>query len=123
MKISEMTNDQATDTLIRLAVPFGNICEDQETMKLLEDYNKIDDNVPLIRAVGIMLPQITTHLLKKHKEDLYEIIGALTFTSIEKVAKMKVTDTIKTLQESYDEVLRDFFTSSVNRIRKSGKKS
>ena len=28
MKISEMTNDQAVDALIRLTVPVSNICDD-----------------------------------------------------------------------------------------------
>lgn len=117
MKISEMTNDQATEALIRLSVPFGNICDDDETMKLGEKYFKLREELPVIKAIGSALPQITAHLLKTHKEDVYEIIGALTFKSKSEVAKMNFKETIKILKESYDDTLRDFFQSSAARMK------
>ena len=121
MKISEMTNDQATEALIRLSVPFGNICDDDETMKLGEKYFKSREELPIIKAVGGALPQITAHLLKTHKEDVYDIIGALTFKSKSEVAKMNFKETIKILKESYDEILRDFFQSSAERMKSTAK--
>lgn len=117
MKISEMTNDQATEALIRLSVPFGNICDDDETMKLGEKYFKSREELPVIKAIGSALPQITAHLLKTHKEDVYEIIGALTFKSKSEVAKMNFKETLKILKESYDDTLRDFFQSSAARMK------
>lgn len=116
MKISEMTNDQAADALIRLSVPFGNICEDEEAVKMIDEY-MVMKNLPVIKIIGKMLPQISGYLLKTHKADLYEIVGALTFKTKTAVAKMNFFDTIKVLKDSYDEVLQGFFTSSVQQMK------
>lgn len=109
MKISEMTNDQATDALIRIATPFENICNDDE---LVEGLDKISGmrKEPIIKVVGTLIPLFVKVGLRNHKQDLYEIVGALTFTPISKVGKMNFKETLKALQDSYDDVLRDFFS-------------
>ena len=112
MKISEMTNEQAADALIRLSVPFGNICDDEEALKMLDEYKAMGE-MPMIQTFGKLLPKFISYALKSHKDDLYEIIGALTFQTKEKVAKMNFVETIRVVRESYDEVLHSFFTSSV----------
>ena len=117
MKISEMNNEQAAETLIRISAPLGNICDDENTVKIIEDFSKIKD-IPMIQAVGRMMPQVTSYVLQTHKEDLYEIVGALTFKKSAEVAKMNFVETLKVLKDSYDEVLRDFFTSSVKQAAK-----
>ena len=121
MKISEMTNDQAAEALIRLAVPFGNICEDDEAIKLIDGYKDMS-NKPFIQTVGKLLPQITSYLLKVHKKDLYEIVGALTFKTAAAVAKMNFVETVKIVKDSYDEVLLSFFTSSVTQMKDTAEK-
>ena len=118
MKISEMTNDQATEALIRLAVPFGNICDDEKMVAMIDDFNKMK-NTPVVQTIGKMIPQVATYALKEHKNDLYEIVGALTMKTVAQVAKMNFFDTIKVLKDSYDEVLHGFFTSSVEQIKKT----
>jgi hypothetical protein len=122
MKISEMTNDQAAEAMIRLAVPFGNICEDEEAVKLIEDYKGMGDK-PVLYTIGKMLPQLTAYMFKKHKTDLYEIVGALTFTKVSAVAKMNFIETVNILRDSYDEVLKGFFTSSVKQMSNTAKES
>lgn len=109
MKISEMTNDQATDALIRIATPFENICNDDE---LIDGLDKLSGmrNEPIIKVVGTLIPMFVKVGIKNHRQDLYEIIGALTFTPVGKVGKMNFKDTLKALQDSYDDVLSDFFT-------------
>lgn len=118
MKISEMTNDQATECLIRISAPFGAICEDDEILTVLDEYNKMK-NQPFIKAVGKLIPKLVACALVKHKEDLYEIVGALTFKPIEAVAKDNFVQTVKVFRDSYDEVLKDFFTSSVEQAKKT----
>ena len=110
MKISEMNNEQAADAMIRLAVPFGNICNDEEALKIIDSFKNMEDQ-PFLVTVGKILPQVTGYLLKTHKEDLYEIVGALTFKSVQQVAKMNFMETVKTVRDSYDEVLAGFFPS------------
>ena len=122
MKISDMTNDQAADALIRLSVPFGNICNDEEALKMIEEYKSISD-LPFISSIGKLLPNLAAYMFKTHKFDLYEIVGALTQKKAEAVAKMNFFETIKILKDSYDEVLQGFFTSSVMQMKKSAEKS
>ena len=119
MKISEMTNDQATEALIRIATPLGTICDDEKMVELIEKYNGVNKGLPAIRAIGQILPDVATYALKEHKNDLYEIVGALTFQTREKVGKMKLFETIKVFKDSYDEVLHNFFTSSVKQIKQT----
>lgn len=122
MKISEMNNEQAAEALIRLSVPFGNICEDEEAMKMLDEYKAMSTQ-PFIQTVGKLLPQLIGYAFKKHKDDLYEIVGALTFKKREAVAKMNFVETINVLRESYDEVLKSFFTSSATQTEKTDSES
>lgn len=111
MKISEMNNDQATDALIRLSTPFENICNDPELIAALEKLGGMG-NEPIIKVIGTMIPDFVRIGLKSHKLDLYEIVSALTMTPASLVGKKNFKETIKALQESYDDILRDFFTSS-----------
>lgn len=119
MKISEMNNEQATETLIRIAEPIGNICDDEETAFLMRFISE-NGNIPLVQTVGKLIPKAIPFLMQKHKRDLYEIIGALTFQTVEQVSKMNFVETVNVCKESYDEVLANFFTSSVKQKRKSG---
>lgn len=122
MKISEMTNDQATEAMIRLTGPFNNICEDDEMLAFVDKLNGLkDDNTPFIKVLGRMLPQFVTLALKKHRQDLYEIVGALTLTPAGKVGLMNFKETIEAIRESYDDILAGFFTSSAQAMKKNAK--
>jgi len=109
VKISEMTNDQATDALIRISGPFESICGDDEVMNALDEISKLG-NEPMIKAIGKIIPLAVNMLLKKHRRDLYEIVSALTMTPLSAVGKMNFKETVGAIQESYDDILRDFFT-------------
>jgi hypothetical protein len=80
-------------------------------------------NTPAIQGIGRILPEFATYAFKEHKNDLYEIVGALTDQTAEKVAKMKFVDTLKVLKESYDDTLKDFFTSSIQQIKEAAEES
>lgn len=121
MKISEMTNDQATEALIRISTPLSNICDDEEMLSILDDLKALGD-MNLLTAIGKLLPKIVTYGLKKHKGDVYEIIGALQMTPTQEVGNMNFAETIKAFRDSYDDVLSGFFTDSVRQIRSKGKK-
>lgn len=117
-----MTNEQATEAMIRLSVPFGNICNDEQALKMVEEYQKMSEE-PAITTIGKMLPQIATYLLRTHKEDLYEIVGAVTFRKAAQVGQMNFLETIRVLRESYDEVMKGFFISSAQQMKDSVGKS
>ncbi len=121
MKISEMNNDQATDALIRIATPFENVCNDEEIMDALDKIGKMKD-VPFIKAIGFIIPVFINVGMKKHKHDFYEIIAALTMTPVSNVGKMNFKETVNALQDSYDDILRDFFTRTAIARRTRGRK-
>lgn len=115
MKISEMNVDQATDAMIRLAGPFSSICDDDDALKIIDEVrNTAKENPDMhpLRQVSKFLPKIVTFGLQKHKDDMYEIIGALTETPTGHVGKMNFLETIKAVKDSYDDVLAGFFTQS-----------
>lgn len=114
MKISEMTNDQAADALIRISEPFGVLCEDEALLEMINDYNAGQDK-PFIQTIGKLIPKLVAYLLKSHKGDLYEIVGALTFKTKAEVAGMNFVETVNAVKDSYDEVLKSFFTSSIKK--------
>lgn len=123
MKLSEMTNDQAIDTLVRLSVPMGNLCDDEQIADMIKRYQAIE-NIPVINVIGKFLPEIAACAFKKHKGDVLEIVGALTFQTKEKAGKMKFIETLKVLKEAIsDEDLRDFFTSFKGQIKGTEPKS
>ena len=122
MKISEMTNDQSTDAIIRIATPLSNICDDEKMLEIIDIIGKMGE-MSLLTAIGKVLPQIATYALKDHKNDVYEIIGALQMKSAEQVGKMNFAETIKAVKESYDDILAGFFTDSVASAVKKGRKS
>ena len=122
MKLSEMTNDQATDAIIRIAPAISNICDDKEMLTLIDDLGKMGE-MNLLTAVGKLLPKFTTLALKTHKNDLYEIIGALQMMPAAQVGGMNFAETIKAVRESYDDVLAGFFTDSVRSTGMKGRKS
>lgn len=122
MKLSEMTNDQAAEVMIRLADPVGAICDDEEAVQLIEDYKK-RYRMPLFYAVGKMIPTLVGYLLKKHKAELYEIISILSGEKNADVGNMNFAETVKILRDSYDETLSVFFRSSGSAIMSAVKKS
>ena len=122
MKISDMTNDQATEAMVRISAAFGFICEDEEMLSVIDDLQNMG-NTPLIKAVPRVLPKFCSLAFRKHKDSLYEIIGALCQKSKKDVGKMNFKETIALVKESYDDILRDFFTSSVPSQKKSGEES
>lgn len=119
MKISEMTNDQATDAMVRISAAFGFICEDEEMLGLIDEMQNMG-NTPIINAIPKILPKFASLAFRKHKDSLYEIIGALCQKTKKDVGKMNFKETIALVKESYDDILKDFFTSSVPSPKKNG---
>lgn len=122
MKISEMTNEQAAEAIIRLADPIGNLCDDEDIANIFNEVNNLKE-VPLVQSIGRMLPKFILYGFKKHLDDLYEIVGALTMQPTSKVAKMNFVETVQVVKDSYDEVLAGFFTRSKGAETKSDEKS
>ena len=111
MKISEMDNEQAANALIRIATPLGNICDDEQITGIITRYQEMEET-PIIKVIAKFMPEIVSVAFKKHKNDLFEIVGALTLQSADKVSKMNFLQTINVIKDAInDEDMKDFFTS------------
>lgn len=106
MKISEMTNDQAADALVKIAPAIENILKDEATKPLLEKLAGAQGMEPL-QVVATILPEAVAFCMKEHKDDLYAVVAALTQKT--QVGKMNFLTTVKELKESIDEDLVGFF--------------
>ena len=113
MKLSQMTNDQACEAMIRMAEPVSRMMEDESIVDLLKQVEQ-SKNVPMVITVGKLLPKFVAYAMKSHRADLYEIVGALAEETTENVGKMTLMKTIKILRESVDKDFIDFFKSSGN---------
>ena len=122
MKISEMSNDQATDAMVRISAALGFICEDEEMLSVIDDLQKLG-STPILVAIPKVLPKFASLAFRKHRDDLYEIIGALCSKNRKDVGKMSFKETISLIKDSYDEILGDFFTSSVPSRQKNVEES
>ena len=120
MKISEMTNDQACEAIIRISGALANIFEDEGASALSEDIDKIGKGeITLTSAMSTVIPRFVTFGIKNHKDDLYEFVGALTGKNIAEVANMNFIETINTVRDSWDEVASGFFTSTARAEKKN----
>jgi hypothetical protein len=121
MKISEMTNDQATDALLRISGPFAAIADDDELMTLMDEIKAMQTGgITVQKATAQMIPKFVTFALRKHKRDLYEIVGALTMKPAAEVGRMNIMETIQTVRASYDDVMASFFPQSGNARKSKG---
>lgn len=111
MKISEMTNDQAADAMIKMAQPMSNLLTDDNMKALLDDIqngNK-ENGVSFFASI---LPKVVAFAMKDHKDDIYAIVSALTLQPVGKVGKLNFMQTVKELRESVDEDFIGFFRQS-----------
>lgn len=113
MKISEMTNDQAAEVLVKIAAPISNILDDDNVRPLIDEMENSDRSNPT-KFLAAIVPKVVAFCMKDHKGDLYEIVGALTFKPASKVGNMNFMTTVKEIRESIDEDLIGFFRSSGN---------
>lgn len=120
MKISEMTNDQACECLVRMTPAVTAILEDKETVDAMLKAYADGRKKPLYQMIGDILPKIVPFCFQTHKKDLYEIVGALDFKPTKEVSGMNFLATLKVLKESVDEDLISFFRPSGNATAEPG---
>lgn len=110
MNINQMDLDQASEAMLRISGALGFILEDEEVTKLLDDLGASESTSPM-KWIPKYLPRIANAALRRHKEDLYEIIGALSQQDRKQVGKMNFIDAVGLIRENW-EVLNSFFQSS-----------
>ena len=111
MKISEMTMDQATDAIVRMSKPVSNIMKDSEIESILKDFMASKGKDTNLNVFANLLPMVVAIALETHREDLYEVIGALEQKPAAKIGKTNFLSVVKILRDSVDSDLLDFLKS------------
>ncbi len=110
MKLSEMNTVEASNAILRLAQPATNIMQDDEVYKLIESMAQSTEAPLKFLAVNIV--PIATVAFKNHRDDLIEVIAALTGKTVKTVREQRFTQTIADIRGCLDKELLDFFNSS-----------
>lgn len=111
MKLSLMSNEQATNFLIRTSQPIANIMEDEAVTDL---FNQVKESkgMNVSKLIASLLPKVVAVALKSHKKDVFEIIGAFAEKTVKEVGEMNFLTTLNILKESVDKDFLDFFNLS-----------
>lgn len=116
MKLSELSTDQALDTLCELTPYISNIASDSAVLEAVgkvftpaEGMNYYGNALLLAERMGEVIPA----LLKTHRPDVYGILAVLNQKSRAEISAQPIGDTIRQLKEVFrDEELLSFFKSS-----------
>lgn len=119
MKISMMNTEQAADALVRMAQPVANILDDKDIDPILQRFSK-SKNKSMTKIVADFIPKIVPLALKTHRDDVFEIVGALEGVSADEVRKFPVLKTMAIIRDSFDKDLIDFFNFTADQ-EQSGK--
>lgn len=118
MKISEMSWEQGREAMLRLAAPIANICDDENLATELKDF-LARRNLPNIMSYGKLIPNLLALVLKDHEAEVEEIVEVLLDIPKAKIKEHGFVEIVNGLRDSWDEVLRDFFTRSSTATKKN----
>lgn len=111
MKISEMSWEQGCEATLRIAAPISNICDDEKLATALKEFVS-RRGLPNIMSYGKLIPTLLTLALKDHRGDVEEVVEVLLNIPKAKIKERGFVEIVNGLQDSWDEVLRSFFTRS-----------
>lgn len=118
MKLSEMTTEKALDSLCILSPYITNIVTDTELLAELRkavDPNQVKTQAEKLAFGAEKLSALIPIVLKKHKTDLFEILGVLNDKTGEEIAKQSFLTTGLQIREAIkDKELISFFKSCVS---------
>lgn len=118
MKISELSTERTLDVLCEISPYAVNILSDEELLAELRETADIDKAETLAQTIVFTASKVSKLipiLLKKRKEDLFGIIGAINGKTYEEIAKQNSLKTMAQIRDVVkDKELLDFFKSCVS---------
>lgn len=115
MKLSELSTERATDVLCEIAPHAINITTDDELMAELKaavDFKEANTMAEKIALTVGKISKILPIVLKKRRNDLFSILGALNDKTVEEISKQNIIKTMLQIKDiSKDKELLDFFKS------------
>lgn len=115
MKISEMTTDQAMDTLCEITPHISDIITDEDLVNEIKKKLKKEEGTTRVDVIRFAVEKITNIvpiILKKKKFSVYAIIAAVNQTDIDTVKHQNIIKTMIQIREiAKDDDLVDFVKS------------
>ena len=115
MRISEMTTDQAMDTLCEITPHISDIITDEDLVSEIKKKMKKEEGTTKADVIRFAVEKITNIvpiLLKKRKESVYAIVAAVNQTDIDTVKNQNIIKTMIEIREiAKDDDLMDFVKS------------
>ena len=115
MRLSELSTENTADVLCEIAPHFENIITDDELMEILKSKVDLPENSTIIEKITLFTSKATKILpiiLKKRKNDVFGILGALNGKTIEEIANQNILKTMSQIRDiKKDKELLDFFKS------------
>lgn len=120
MKLSQFSTDKAIDVLCELVNPISSIASDEELLDELSkalDFKKANTLFEKITLIVGKFTKLVPILMKKHKQDVVEILAIINETDVEKVGKQNILVTMAQIKElTKDKELLDFFKSCADSV-------
>lgn len=115
MKFSEMSTERAADLLCEITPCVTSIVTDTELLAELRhaiDPKAVKTRAEMLAAGAEKVTKIIPILLKKRKNEIFGIIGALNGASAEEISRQSILVTARQIKEIVkDKELLDFFKS------------
>lgn len=111
MRLSEMTTDQLTDSLLAITAPIANIAGDDEVMEVLNSIGKMSSGTSVVKVGIEIINKIVPLALKKHRADLFQVLAVLIDKPVKVLKAQNAFETIREAKAVIDEDLVRFFTS------------
>lgn len=113
-KLSEMTAAELTTALCELAVPIGNLAQDDEVMEALKQIaEKRKPGTTLGKFFGLSFAVLVPLLLNKHKADTFAVLAALTGKTQQQLAEENGLQLLKEIRGVLTPDIIRFFGLSV----------
>ena len=117
MKLSEISTEKAIDVLCDMTPYVDSIVSDEELLNELKNAIKVDKIATKAEwvALGVdKLNKLIPIIFKKHKADVFGIVGILNEKTSDEIAKQNFLVTAAQIREIIkDKDLMDFFKSCV----------
>ncbi len=112
IKLSEMNNDKALDTMVLITEPLINILSDEELVTEMQKVVKKGTSIGEIKRLGTLkITKIVQIVLEKNRKELYTLLAPFFEKSVEEMAQMNILSTVLGVTKLWkDEALQDFLS-------------
>ena len=122
MKLSQLTTEQAFNTLAAITPPLTRILKDPAVMDAVGTPVELDK----ISGYGLrakrldMFASVVDIAVNAHRDDLFSVLAAVNQTDMETVKQQKMTDTFRQIREMCEDPdLMDFLESFTPQEKKA----